>query len=348
MDNEANETNDIQTDRPGPAPRLAPKRRRLVWALVAPCLSALAVWALWRQVGARLDVMAEHWRQADKGLLLLAFAVSALWHVGLGADKWYRILRRLGAACPWLEVVRVRMGSDPIRFVMPLKTGEIVNAAWFYRRGWLDFPRSASSVVFDKALNLCGTLFWLFAGLVALAFHSEGRLGGFAPNPRLAALVALGAVFFALMAFEVPRAWAVRLAARVHPLAHRLAEGGLAPFRELSVAQKRFFVLYGVLFQLQSVVVLCLLFVAYGQRPTAGELIAFGAVATLMSNLPLTSGGIGTREAAVAWLFAGHGDASLLISVGLWLSFAMQVLPALLGAPLAPRVLRVAVEAIDS
>ena len=44
-------------------------------------------------------------------------------------------------------------------------------------------------------------------------------------------------------------------------------------------------------------------------------------------------GGIGPREAAVVEMFQGFADPATLLTVGLAMSFGVQVLPAILGIP---------------
>ena len=51
-----------------------------------------------------------------------------------------------------------------------------------------------------------------------------------------------------------------------------------------------------------------------------------------MSNIP-SMGGIGPREAAVVEMFKGFADPATLLTVGLAMSFGVQVLPAILGIP---------------
>ena len=148
------------------------KKRSLVAILVS--LAILAVLAL--KVDFRLDRVLGQLRLVNWPILLAAFAYSAAWHIFVGADKWWRILRSLGADIPYSEVLRVRLGSDPIRFVSPFKLGEVVNAVYFSRLKELGFSRAAGSIAFDKALNFFGTLFWLYIGLVALADVPEAGL----------------------------------------------------------------------------------------------------------------------------------------------------------------------------
>lgn len=293
-------------------------------ALVSLLILGILVW----KTGVRLELVREGLRQADWGLLAATFAFSVAWHVFLGADKWWRILRGLGAAAGYWEVLRVRLGSDPIRFAMPLKSGELVNALYFGRRDELGFPRAAGSIAFDKALNFFGTVVWLYVGLAA-----AGSIGS-SMQLALHSLVGLGVLAVAWVGAvrHVARAVALRL----HPKLGRLAGGVLSAFEEFSPLKKLAFLTYGVVFQLRPLMVVALLFQAFPHQrtPTLVELLTFGSIVVLMSNVPLTIAGIGPREATLSLLFAGFADPGVLLGIGLMMSFSIHVIPAILGVPL--------------
>jgi glycosyltransferase 2 family protein len=267
-------------------------------------------------------------------IILAAFAFSAFWHTVVGADKWCRILRALGADVPWGEVFRVRLGSDPIRFAAPLKTGEIVNAAYFSRLPTFGFSRAAGSIAFDKAVNFFGTLVWLYVGIAALAQVP--------PAGHILLHTGMGAALVALLVLRWPRDMLRHVGTRVHPKIGRLLAGVLAAFEEFSLRRKVAFLAYGVVFQLRPLIVCYLLFAAINANrlPSLEELVAFGSVAVLMSNIPLTVAGIGPREATIMALFAPYGDPLTLLVVGILMSFSIHVIPAIIGIPFMFGLLR--------
>lgn len=314
-------------------------RNRWISTILAMLGSVVVLVVLFMKIDIRWEEVRDQWRRIHLPMLGLAIGVSLFWHVVLGADKWYRILKRLGARVTWWEVFSVRLGSDPVRFAAPFKSGEIVNAAYLYQKGYLDFPRACSSIAFDKVLNFLATIFWLMVGMATISFaHISWK-----PEmmSKLGVMLLVGAGCMGLLVFEPFRLLLARVAGRIHPKLGRLFDGGLAPFREMTVRQKCFFLLYGVFFLLRPLILLYLLFVSFGVQPSINEVIAFGSVAVLMSNVPLTQAGIGPREAAIVWLFSHYvNQEAMLVSIGLLMSFAIHIAPALLGIPLAPRVLR--------
>jgi hypothetical protein len=121
----------------------------------------------------------------------------------------------------------------------------------------------------------------------------------------------------------------------------RLAQGVLSAFEELSVGQKLFFIVYGIVFQIRPLAVCGLMLVALQPDiiPSWQELLALGSVVVLMSNIP-SLGGIGPREATYMAVFAGYADQTTLLGAGLLMSFAVQVFPALIGIPFMFPLLR--------
>lgn len=311
-------------------------RKRLVLAaLVSLAILMMLGW----KTGVRLDAIAERFRQVNWPVLIAALVFSVLWHVFVGADKWWRILRAQGADVGYWEVFRVRLGSEPVRFAVPFKVGEVVNAAYFGRLEAFGFSRAAGSIAFDKALNFFGTVFWLYVGMAAMRTM---------PTSGYVALhTVVGAAIVVVICVRPVRRAATALARLAHPKLGRFAAGVLSAFEEFSPRQKIGFLLYGIVYPLRPLVVCWLLFVAFrfGPVPSLEEFLAYGSVVVLMSNVPLTVAGIGPREATLFALFSAYGDEAVLYLIGLMMSLAIHVLPAILGIPLMFPLLRAVVPA---
>jgi uncharacterized protein (TIRG00374 family) len=309
-------------------------RKRIVIAAIVSCVVLVLVAA---KAGVRLDRIEKELRSANYLLLLAAIAYSLFWHIIVGTDKWWRILRVLGARIGYFEVMRVRMGSDPIRFATPFKVGEVVNAVYFNRPNDIGFSRAAGSIAFDKALNFIGTLFWLYVGMASLVTVPGGSRS---TELILHSLFGLGLA--ALLVARPVRRLLCAIAERIHSKIGRLARGVLAAFEEFSPLTKIGFLLYGIVFQLRPLIVCYVLLAALGAQrlPPLQELLAFGSVVVLMSNVPLTVAGLGPREAALMALFSAYGSPDMLLTVGVLMSISIHVGPALIGVPFMFPLLR--------
>lgn len=295
--------------------------------IVALLLSAAILVILAVKTGVRLENVRSRIEQASWGVLVATVAGSLLWHVFVGADKWWRILRGLGADVGYWRVFCVRLGSDPLRFALPFKSGELVNAVYFGRQG-LGFSRAAGSIAFDKALNFFGTVFWLYVGLAAIAA---------APSAGYLAMHTLvGAGVMVLLWVPPARHLPVRIAGLVHAKLGRFAAEVFSAFEEFPPWRKIGFLLYGIIFQIRPLAVCAALFIAFHPQrlPSIEEFLAYGSIVVLMSNVPLTVAGIGPRETTLALLFASFADQASLFSIGLMMSFSIHVIPAIVGIPL--------------
>lgn len=330
--NQGTSASGLRSVREGGSARSFLKRKRF-WIAIFISAGVLVLLAVKAQV--RLSTIGDQLSRAHWGMVGGTLLFSAVFHLFVGADKWWRILRALGADVTYWEVFRVRLGSDPIRFAAPLKAGELVNALHFGKLKSLGFGRAAGSVLFDKALNLLGAVFWLYVGFLALAK---------APMLwELAVHIAVGASVLALVCSKRLRWAIVTVAGRLHPKLERFGSGVLSAFEEFSPRQKAGFLIYGIAFQLRPLAVCALMLLAFqtdwAQLPTLREFLAYGSVVVLMGNIP-SMGGIGPREAAVVEMFREFADPATLLTVGLAMSFGVQVLPAILGIPLMLPLLR--------
>ncbi len=298
--------------------------------LCVPALISLAVlvFLAWKG-GLRVGAMMSSLGRVDWRLFAAAMAYSAVWHMVVGADKWWRILRAQGASLRFWQIFRIRLASDPVRFVAPMKSGDVVLAAYLGRIGSLGFSRAAGSLVFDKAVNLFGMIFWLYLGLAAIPkIPSAWQI--------LLHTVVSGALV-TLLAWRGLRHLAVRAGGAVHAKIGRFMSGVLSAFEEFSWREKLAFLGYGVLFQVRPFLLCALFFCAFqpdaALRPSIEQFLAYGSVVVLMGNVP-SVGGIGPREAAMMQMFHGYADPETLLLIGASMSVAIQILPAALGLPL--------------
>jgi lysylphosphatidylglycerol synthetase-like protein (DUF2156 family) len=193
------------------------------------------------------------------------------------------------------------------------------------------FGRASGAMMFDRGLGLIGSSFWLMVGLVLLPDLA-------APVQALL-LLAVGVVY-GLFFFLTPlHHVAVRIAGRIFPKLGGFVEGILAPFREFSVGRKLFFMAYGVFFQVRSLAVCFLLFLAYGVVISLKHAIAYTSIAVLAGHIP-TAVGSGPREAAIVELFSKYGPDARLLSIGLLLTATVHVIPMLVGIPWVAWVLK--------
>jgi len=274
----------------------------------------------------------QEWQRANKTPLAAALLLAVITHVALGAHRLWLILRCMGIEVALREVIALRLGEGPLRAMLPMKGGEFVTIAWFWRRMGLSLSSSAGALVFDRSLNVVGVSFWLLAGVLLTSAEDTGL--------HVIGVAALVGVYVVALFVTPAHDLAIAVAGRVHVRLGKIATGLLRPWREFSPGYKLFFLAYGVVYASRPIIIAALLFDAYDIHPQAGHLLTYTSLAIFAGLVPGPLLGIGPREGAMVGLFAAYAaDSSVLLSVALLLSMSVHVIPFLMGAPWTPWLL---------
>jgi hypothetical protein len=271
--------------------------------------------------------LAQEWRRADAVLLVLVVIGSLAFHVLAGADKLWRVMRAMGVALSYGEALCLRLGSGPLRFLIPFKVGELVTVVFFWRHKDVPLERAAGAVAFDRGLNVAGATFWLLAGLLLWWENS--------PHGSILLAAGLGLAFIVFTFLSPLHAALIRVAGALHAKLGSAVAGLLAPFCELRAPRKVFFLLYGVVFAFRPIVVCYFLFRAFGVHPDPRSFTALTSVAMFAGHIP-TPLGMGPREAALVLLFKEQAPEALVLNVGLFLTITVHVIPLIAGLPWVP------------
>ncbi|MDQ3574232.1 MAG: flippase-like domain-containing protein [Actinomycetota bacterium] len=307
------------------------RRHRSIRATTALRVVATVVIVTWLASRVRLERLHDlGWR--PDGLLWLAGAVGlTLLGVGLSALRWQRVLMALDRPVKAGILVRHYLASLFVGNVLPSTIGgDVLRVSRLASEGG-DAPRVLASVVLER---LTGWLVLPMLTLVGLA--ANPGLRRIAPAPARSALgfavatVALLAVVLVLASSPGFGRWLGssqgwrRFIGGVHlglERFHRLP--GLA-FEVLTV---------GFAYQLVMVLAAFLAAKALGVGVGWTVMLAFFPVVAIIQVLPLTVGGLGTREAALIFFLHPFGvpDAHAF-ALGLLL-YMISLAVSLAGAP---------------
>ena len=276
--------------------------------------------------------------EADPTLLTAAVALSLGGRFVLDTARWRWLLARLDCPLAPGEALLLQSVSMPLRLVTPAKSGLLLCALYLEERRGMPLSRGLSSVFLEKLHNLA-----FYLGAIAL-------------------LPLLGAASPAELPLALPRAWA--LLGTVAVVAGILATGALlrwsppsglpllpprlrALVRELGVAFSWLSPRQQLGFLAATTGILGLEFVEFQLVFAAVgldlSLLGIGyvmALVVLVSALPLTIGGLGTREAAALVLLAPVAPPEQIAAVIALLYAEHWLLPSALGAAGLPTFLR--------
>lgn len=254
--------------------------------------------------------------KADFRIVLLALIVATLNNFLVGAYRWKLILKELDCPISFLQALLIKIGSNPIISVLPFRSGEFFKPLYLKEIKGFPYSRSIVSIVSEYLLNVVSLLIFILIGVVIYFF--TGNNFTISMNPSTACFC------FTYSSFSK------------HSSYNRLR----AYFAELKkLLKKKSIFLYTLLFMLGELVTVYLLSIALTIPIPFYKLLIFMPVVILLANIPITILGLGTREAAILFFFAGFGPGQDLLSLGILCSFIEYIFPVIVGASLTGHLL---------
>jgi len=258
--------------------------------------------------------------ESDLRLVALAVAISLSVNLGLGALKWRKALLYLGHDLSYKKIFVIRTGCIPFKVIFPLKSNEVVKALCLQRSEGIPAPRAMSSVILGKSLNLIVTISIFLTGLIL----AGSPISRFIP----AAILAILLLFMLSSRFRhvfllLPR----RVGGKIALFFNQL----ISPFEEIGVKGKTLLAFYAAVYQSSEFLNAYILFRAVGIDVPISQILIFVPLMMVVDNLPVTSLGIGTREALAVLFFSQYGRWASALSVGILLSLVEYLLPAIVG-----------------
>lgn len=217
------------------------------------------------------------------------------------------------------------MGAYAANLLIPGKLGELVKGAWLNtgERKFLPY----FLVALEKILDLLAML-----GLLTVALMLVLPSPQYQPRPVLAILLGLLLVCWIIGLTLLKGTWPVRLVNRF------ILKGDEAKVQEKwrSVMDQKGKLLVVaaqsiLLWTLQLLQFWCM-FRIFGVAVDVHELFVGVPMALLAGVMPLTTGGVGVRDAALLWYYGSAISMEIVLSVGI-LSFLRILLVGLAGVP---------------
>ena len=232
-----------------------------------------------------------------------------------------------------VEATRLILISAVLNMVLPAKMGDLAKFAFMRREGVLSGSLAFSTVIFEKTTDLLALLIWCAFGLAF--FSGDAWL-----LKVLSLAIGIGiACGFILISSERAARFFFDLCRRFGPSSvsekiNRLAEAWETMHRQFW-KKKEFAVgifLFSLFLWFLHLFQIWMFILALGGPVSLLSNLALTPLAILAGLLPLTFAGIGTRDAALIFLFAGFMDPGTGAALGL-LCTLRYVLPAMGGVP---------------
>ena len=254
--------------------------------------------------------------------LLLLFAI-----ILITAKRWQTILETMGYNFQYKECFNLIMAAFPLTSITPSKSGDVIKA--YYLKDKIPASKTVGSVITERMFDV---LTLVLFSLIGMMFCKKYELAGVA----FAILVCIIAIFLLMRAgfdFRLPikSSWNEKI------------QNLILSTKLLTKDNKKaflFILLYSILIWFISIVQTVMFFYALGINVPLLFTIANIPIAIFIGFIPVTLGGMGTRDAAIIILFSAYATSSQLLGVGILFSFFRYWLVSLIGIPFMRKMMK--------
>ncbi|MBU4267087.1 MAG: flippase-like domain-containing protein [Candidatus Altiarchaeales archaeon] len=255
--------------------------------------------------------------------LMIAGFLSVLSLMGT-SKRWQIILNTIGYEISFSKSLRLILATYPLNSIMPSKSGDFIRA--YYLRGKISISKTTGSIIAERIFDIL-----LLASLSLIGAVYYG-------NKALIAVVLL-VILAIIIAFVVANK---NFNLPIKPSWNKKLNNLALSIEQVSKNRIAFIkiVMTSIGIWILAIIQFHVLFSALGIEVPWFSIIANLPIAVFVGLIPVTLGGMGTRDAAIILLFSGFATNEELMSVGILFSFFRMWLLSFLGLPLTQKLTR--------
>lgn len=249
--------------------------------------------------------------------------------------RWRMMVAGIHPLTLW-ESVKMVMAAKAFNALVPAKLGELSKAYFLNRGGNADTPQSVSTVILEKILDMGGLCSVLLCGAIFLPERDEAVWSGV----LVAGIVISGVLFLLFVPLLGVASRLENRGERGRRLSRLLAgwHTVLSMWRAGRTTLPMILSLSVLLWGLH-VAQIYMFFPSLRHPVPLIPALALIPLAILVGVIPITIGGMGTRDSVLILLFAPYADAATMAGIGLLCSMRYWV-DTLLGIPFFHRYTR--------
>lgn len=245
-------------------------------------------------------------KNANLPMLLIAVLFSFAFTFVLIPLKWKLVLNYIKCSLSFKEAFFIHVSALPISYIMPFKSGDLIKSLYLKRQNKLPFKKATSTLVFDNAMDLFTLLFFTFLAFIFLSVQFPYKLY----------------FWFLIMAFFLV---CVILTAK------KIPSDFFYSFKVISLSKALFIFTLSLLGLFISFISAYFVFLSINVTIPFLKIMLYFPIVTLISIVPITISGFGTREAAIVFFLSNYAAPESLLSGGILLSFIIVLLPSLVS-----------------
>ncbi len=249
--------------------------------------------------------------------------------------KWRILLKQQGIAIPFGHLILMQLKSSFYGTVTPGKIGSFIKIHYVKQESGKDIGQSAQSVILDRFLDTITIFLMAFLGAVFIIHVTRETTFIF-----IAAIILIAIAFYILlnkrfMKFFLRIFFKVLISKKIK----QMVENSFETFYHNMPHKRNLIIPFLVNVLTWTIIYTAPYLIARSLGITQIPFLAFismYAISTIISIIPITVSGIGTREASLVGLFSLYSiPAELTITMSLLSFFTGTVLVACIGAYLS-------------
>lgn len=300
-------------------------KKNILW-IISVAVTGILLFFIFRKIDP--ETVLQHLEAARPIPLIPALAVSFITNCLLATSKWRFILSRLELTLTFREAFLIKMGSAPLKSLLPFRSGEASRVIYLKRRYNFSAARAMGSILIELFLNIFIFLIFIVIGGIIFRVSLDGFLYLVAGGLGTAIIIGL------IASRTTPRR-------QVRDLLHRIPyprlRGGLETFftlhRFFTYRDMGMLILYSLLIQSGKLLTFYLIISSFGLELPSLIYFIILPFSILISTIPITFLGIGIREGSLIKLIPAYSSITGAAVLGPALVFSLveYLFPAVLG-----------------
>ena len=242
------------------------------------------------------------------------------------AKRWQTILAMMSYNLRYKECFNLIMGALPLTSITPSKSGDVIKA--YYLRDKIPASVTIGSVLTERIFDVLTLVLFFLLGMTFCKKYESASIA----FVIFTFIIALFLLARASCEFHLPikRSWNEKLQNII--LATKLVTKDKKAFSIILSSS--------LLIWFISVVQTLIFFYALGINVPLLFTMANIPIAIFIGLIPVTLGGMGTRDAAIIFLFSDYATPSQLLGVGILFSVFRYWLLSLMGIPFMRKMMK--------
>jgi len=255
---------------------------------------------------------------------LLSSLLPLILSFPIWVKRWQTIIEAMGYPIPFVKCFNILMASVPLASVTPTKSGDVIRA--YYLKDEIPPTRVIGSVLTERIFDIFVLISFSLIGMV---FYQKYEFISIIFG-ILIVLIVLIFILHTNLRLSIKESWNEKL------------QNIAFSMKTLTKNKKSLFtiILYSFLYWILGIAQTLMFFYALEIDVPLLFTLANIPIAIFIGLIPVTLGGMGTRDAAIIFLFSEYATSSQLLGVGILFSVFRYWFLSLLGIPFMKKLIR--------